>query len=121
MVNRPIVQTNPLDQRTTYSYDQGWESRHADRSARAGGEHRVRRPQSGVGRVDPLGARTTITYSPTGQVATVTDPSNRVTTTFQFDAARRAVAVIDPVGARTTTGYDPVGNPITRIDAPPRA
>ena len=50
----------------------------------------------------------TKTYTPTGKVATVTDPLNEVTTTT-YDALDRVATVTDPVGRVTSKIYDPAG------------
>ncbi|WP_426518709.1 RHS repeat-associated core domain-containing protein [Diaminobutyricibacter sp. McL0618] len=62
----------------------------------------------------PDGAVTKYTYTPTGQVATVTDRGGANgadrTTSYDYDASNRLVAVHQPDGHDVTNRYDAAGN-----------
>jgi len=79
--------------------------------------------------IDPLGNRTTWTYTGTGDVATIKDPTGAVTTltwsgglqqtttdplghttSYVYDAHNNLIAVIAPTGLRTSYGYDASGD-----------
>jgi len=55
-------------------------------------------------------------YDPAGNLTTVTDPADKVTTTT-FDNLDRLTAVTDPLNHTTTSVYDAAGNVTSRTDA----
>jgi RHS repeat-associated protein/uncharacterized repeat protein (TIGR01451 family) len=57
------------------------------------------------------GTNVAITYTPGGQVRTVTD--NRGTTTYSYDGANRLVQMLDPSTGSVEYGYDRAGNRLT--------
>ncbi|MFD5629974.1 DUF6531 domain-containing protein [Streptomyces sp. NPDC127072] len=65
---------------------------------------------------DPLRKATTYTYSPAGQLATLTDPQNK-TTTFDYDTAGNQVSVVYPDTARLTRTFDAAGR-VTSVTDP---
>ena len=65
--------------------------------------------------VDPLGARTTITYNGAGQPLTETDPLGHVTR-FEYDAVGNLTATVDSLDRRTTREYDVVSRVTRRVN-----
>jgi RHS repeat-associated protein len=72
---------------------------------------------------DALGAVTDYAYDATGNLQTVTAPSNndggmRPVTTYGYDAVGRVTSVTDPLGKTTTYTYDPLDR-IATVTLPP--
>jgi len=68
---------------------------------------------------DPLSNATTLTYTPAGLIASITDAQNH-TTSYQYDARGNRTAVIDPINGAahpTTFTYD-IMNRLTGITYP---
>ena len=59
---------------------------------------------------------TTYTYTPTGAVASVTDPEGN-TTSYGYDYRGLQTSITDPLGNTITTAYNANGQPISQTDA----
>ncbi|MEU5977150.1 RHS repeat-associated core domain-containing protein [Streptomyces sp. NPDC047315] len=66
----------------------------------------------------PLGehTKTTYTYRPAGQLATVTDAQNNVWT-YEYDQLGRKTKTVDPDAGPSTVRYDAADRPVTTTDA----
>lgn len=59
---------------------------------------------------------TTLTYHPSGQLASTTDPGGH-RSTFSYDLQDRRTSAVDADAGRSRTQYDGVGNPVATWDA----
>ncbi|MDX6237282.1 MAG: hypothetical protein QOG10_2097, partial [Kribbellaceae bacterium] len=64
----------------------------------------------------PAKVATILTYNPSGQVATSTDPAGH-RSTFAYDLLNRRTDATDPDAGKSRTEYDGVGNPVASWDA----
>jgi len=69
-----------------------------------------------ISATDPLGNVTSYTYTPRGQLATVTVPGNR-TSTFVYNAAGDLISATDPLGNERRFGADGAGRTTSATDA----
>jgi RHS repeat-associated protein len=136
---RPTAYTDPLNRTTTMTYNSSQDLTRIDHPDGSNEQfqydttfHRLTQYQdtlnhlttftreSGTGNLlsvrDPLNEVTTFTWLSSGLLETVTDPLHN-TTTFQWDGNRRLQDTIDALNQRTTFSYDNAGNMQTFKDA----
>ena len=59
---------------------------------------------------------TSCAYTPTGAVASITDPEGNVTS-YQYDYRGLQTSITDPLGNAVTTAYNANGQPVSQTDA----
>jgi RHS repeat-associated protein len=136
---RPTAYTDPLNRTTTMTYNSSQDLTRIDHPDGSNEQfqydsafHRITQYQdtlnhlttytreSGTGNLlsvrDPLNEVTTFTWLSSGLLETVTDPLHN-TTTFQWDGNRRLQDTIDALNQRSTFSYDSAGNVQTLKDS----
>jgi YD repeat-containing protein len=114
--DRPLTQTDPLGNVTSWVYDEA-----GLLTSRTDAKNRTTswgyNPANQLTSVTAPGNRvTSYAYDPAGNLRTRTDAENHITT-FGYDQANRLTSVTSPIGQLWTYEYDGAGNLTKMVDA----